>query len=305
MRIWNFGSLNVDYVYQVDHAVLPGETLSSTGRDIFCGGKGLNQSLGLARGGAQVMHVGCTGDDGDMLRDMLESNGVDISLLKKLPGPGGHTFIQVDKNGQNSILLFPGTNHALTPELVDEALSQAQPGDMVLLQNETSSIPYIMKQAAARGLETVWNPSPCPQDVEAFPLEAVSTFAVNELEGAAIAGCAEPEAILDTLRARFPHVKVLLTLGSRGSCYDDGTRVYADCVKVQAVDTTAAGDTFLGFFLANRDRIGPQAALKLASAAAAMAVTVAGAANSIPTLAAVLEFCRERGIKLDDSAVSL
>ncbi len=300
MRILNFGSLNVDYVYQVHHAVMPGETLSSTGREIFCGGKGLNQSLGLARGGAQVLHIGCTGDDGDILRDMLERNGVDISLLQKQPGPGGHTVIQVDRTGQNCILLFPGTNHALTQADVDAALEQAQPGDMVLTQNETSQIPYLLQQAAARGLETVWNPSPCPENMANFPLEAVTTFAVNELEGAAIAGCEEPEAILDVMRSRFPHANVLLTLGSRGSCYDDGKRVYAPCIKVDAVDTTAAGDTFLGFFLANRDILGPQKALLLASAASAMAVTVAGAANSIPTLPAVLEFCRARGMEFEE-----
>ncbi len=298
MRVFNFGSLNVDYVYKVDHAVLPGETLSSSGRQVFCGGKGLNQSLALVRGGAQVKHIGCIGDDGDMLRDMLAENGVNLEFLHQQAGPGGHTVIQVDKNGQNSILLFAGTNHAITEEMVDAALAQAQPGDMVLMQNETSQIPYILKQAAAKGLETVWNPSPCPMDLSSYPLDAVSTFAVNELEGAALAGCEDPDEILSTLRSRFPKAKILLTLGSNGSCYDDGNRVRAQCVKVKAVDTTAAGDTFLGFFLANRDAMGPQQALTLASHASAMAVTVAGAANSIPQKQQVLAFAKDLGVEL-------
>lgn len=290
----NFGSLNLDFVYSVTHSVRPGETLASSDRACFCGGKGLNQSLALARAGAEVAHAGCVGTDGGELIALLQASGVDTQHLQQTNGPTGHAIIQLDEHGQNSILLFGGANHCVTPEQIDRTLALFGEGDSLVIQNEISSIPYLIEAAAARGLRVIWNPSPFAENLLSWPLQLVSCFVVNEIEGAGLTGETEPEAILDAMRSRYPNAATLLTLGSNGSCYDDGTqRVYADCVTVPVQDTTAAGDTFLGYFFAHLDRCGAQQALNIASAAAAMAVSVKGAANSIPTVDAVCAFMTE------------
>ena len=160
MKILNFGSLNRDLVYSVDHAVRGGETLASSSLETFCGGKGLNQSLALARAGADVYHAGCIGSDGSALRTLLEESGVDTRHLREVDGPSGHAVIQLDVNGQNSILLFGGANHMVTRTMIDEVLSQFDAGDLLVLQNEISEMPYLLEQGAARGLRVVWNPAP-------------------------------------------------------------------------------------------------------------------------------------------------
>ena len=287
----NFGSLNLDFVYSVTHSVRAGETLASTDRACFAGGKGLNQSLALARAGGVVAHAGCVGEDGGMLRQLLEESGVNTETLLTVDGPTGHAIIQLDQNGQNSILLFGGANHRVTPAQIDKTLAAYGEGDSLIIQNEISHIPYLMTAAASRGMRVIWNPSPFAEELKSWPLSAVSCFVVNEIEGEALTGRSDPEAILDEMRARYPHAATLLTLGSRGSCYDDGTqRVYAECVEVPVVDTTAAGDTFLGYFFAHLDSHGAQKALQIASTAAGMAVSVKGAANSIPLAKDVYAF---------------
>ena len=118
MKVLNFGSLNVDYVYSVDHMVKEGETLSCQEMNIFCGGKGLNQSIALAKAGVTVYHAGFIGEDGGILLEALQENGVHTDFVKSLPGRGGHTMLQVDKNGQNSILVYGGTNRKYTKEFI-------------------------------------------------------------------------------------------------------------------------------------------------------------------------------------------
>ncbi len=297
MKFLNFGSLNRDIVYSVPHAVLPGETLASTQQEVFCGGKGLNQSLSLARAGADVYHAGCIGDDGVALRNLLKESGVNTEELRTIDGPSGHAIIQVDVKGQNSILLFGGANQQIDRPMVDEVLSKFDAGDYLVLQNEISEIPYILEQAAARGLKVIINPSPFPENWREWPLSAVSYFAVNEIEGALLTGEEEPEAILAAMRRQFPGAHTLLTLGSRGAVYDDGETVhFAGCVDVPVVDTTAAGDTFLGYFFSQLETRGPAAALQLASAASAIAISIKGAANSIPKLEEVEAFAASRGL---------
>lgn len=297
MRFLNFGSLNRDIVYSVPHTVTPGETLASTRREVFCGGKGLNQSLSLARAGAAVCHAGCIGEDGIALRDLLEKSGVDTKELRTVDGPSGHAVIQVDAKGQNSILLFGGANQRIDRHMADEVLSRFSAGDYLVLQNEISEIPYILDQAARRGMRVILNPSPFPEDWREWPMDSVSFFAVNEIEGALLTGEEDPQAILAAMRRQFPAAHTLLTLGSQGAVYDDGETVYsAGCVEVPVVDTTAAGDTFLGYFFSQLDERGPDRSLRLASAAAAMAVSVKGASNSIPKLSQVEVFAASRGL---------
>lgn len=291
MKVLNFGSLNLDYVYAMDEFVQPGETRACLGRQVHCGGKGLNQSIAMARAGLPVWHAGILGAEGGILRETLAAAGVQTEFLRQSEAPGGHTVIQVDRHGQNSILLYPGTNAALTEDFVDAVLSAFGPGDVVLLQNEINLVSYIMRRAAERGLAIAFNASPF-NGVEEYPLELVRWLFVNEIEGGALSGETEPEAILRALRARFPKTEVILTLGSDGSMWaGEGGSSFCPACRVQAVDTTGAGDTFTGYFL--RGILGEDCGLDpltLATQASAIAVTRPGAAPSVPTLPEVLAF---------------
>lgn len=284
MKVLNFGSLNVDYVYQVDHILLPGETIAASSRTIFAGGKGLNQSIALAKAGAPVFHAGLVGDDGDILLEELSANRVDTRFVERKSGPGGHTVIQVDKDGQNSILLFGGTNRCITQEFADRVLAAFCEGDWLVLQNEINELAYIMQKAHGRGMKIALNPSPFDSNLDSCDLSLVNLFMINEIEGGQITGEKDPEKILERMKQLYGGAQVLLTLGGDGSLFRDGESVYRQPVfKVRAVDTTAAGDTFTGYFLTGllEDK-GPEEALRTAAKAAAIAVTRPGAAGSIP-----------------------
>ena len=154
MRVVNFGSLNIDYVYRVDHFVQPGETMSAQSLQIQCGGKGLNQSVALARAGVETWHAGLIGPEGHFLKETLDRAGVHTRFVEESAGSTGHAIIQVDSTGQNSILLHDGANGRLTPDFVTAVLDQFSAGDTVLLQNETSCVEEIIHQAARRGMRT-------------------------------------------------------------------------------------------------------------------------------------------------------
>ena len=284
MKILNFGSLNVDYVYQVDHILVGGETLASSERNTFCGGKGLNQSVSLAKAGAPVWHAGLIGDGGEILLDMLVENHVNTDFVKKIDGPCGHTVIQVDKNGQNGILLFGGSNRRLTKEFVDEVIGSFDAGDYILLQNEVNQLDYIIDRAFERGMKVVLNPSPFDAYLQSCDLAKVSLFLINEIEGFQITGEKEPERILQKIHELYPQAETVLTLGSEGAVWSDGQKqVKQEAFKVKAVDTTAAGDTFTGYFLTARmEGLPVGEALRLASRASSIAVTRPGAAGSVP-----------------------
>ncbi|MBR7078882.1 MAG: ribokinase [Clostridia bacterium] len=285
-KILNFGSLNVDYVYHMDHFVLPGETLTSSARDVNCGGKGLNQSIAAASSGATVFHAGKIGRDGTMLTDMLNARGVDTSLVEISGGPSGHAIIQVDKTGQNSIILFPGANREIDSSSIERALENFEEGDYLILQNEISRIPEIMKAGASKGMKIVFNPSPVTDDIASFPLELADIFVLNEIEGEVLSGEKEPHEIIRVLRSKYPGALVLLTLGKNGSILA-GKDVFLTygIHSAPVVDTTAAGDTMLGFFTGLlASGIGYEEALSTATKAAAVTVSRKGAAPSIPTL---------------------
>ncbi len=284
MNILNFGSLNLDYVYSVDRIVLPGETISSRRLDVFCGGKGLNQSVALARAGAPVRHAGMIGPDGGPLLALCRENGIDATHIREVAERSGNAIIQVAADGQNSIVLFGGANRMNEESFVDAVLDQFAAGDMLVLQNEINLLPYIVDKAAERGMFTALNPSPFDSGVTACDLGKISLFMLNEVEGAQIAGKSDPDAILDGMAARFPRAKTVLTLGGDGSAYQDGSeRIRQAAFPANVVDTTAAGDTFAGYFLAAfREGKTPAEALRLASFAASLAVSRPGATASIP-----------------------
>ncbi len=289
MKILNFGSLNIDHTYRLPRRIQPGETLSAAMYVKGCGGKGLNQSVALARAGAQVYHAGLVGEGGDFLRQRLLDCGVNCTYLKKTDMPNGHAIIQVDPSGENAIVLYPGSNHALTPDFVDGVLAKFGPGDLLLLQNETNMVPYLIRAGRARGMDVAFNAAPMDSAVHGYPLELLRFLLVNETEGAALTGLTEPEAIAQAISEAYPNLELVLTLGGEGSIYRKGDFThFQPARKVRVLDTTGAGDAFTGYFLAGiAEGADPLYCLNLATAASALAVTRSGAADSIPAAAEV------------------
>lgn len=289
MRIYNFGSLNIDYVYQVDHIVKPGETISSHKMQVFPGGKGLNQSIALARAGAEVSHAGCIGaKDGAFLVELLKENGVDVRNIYETDYPTGNAIIQVDRNGQNSIVIYSGANGALQRKHIDAVLEKASPDDILLLQNEVSNISYLIEKGLSLGLRIAFNPSPFEPNILRLPLEGLSYLFMNMIEAAEITDSQEddPEKLMNILEEKFPETAIILTRGSQGAEFlFEGLRVHQDIFSTDVIDTTAAGDTFTGFFLsAIANGQDASIALRIASEASSITVSRMGASSSIPYL---------------------
>jgi len=292
MKIYNLGSLNIDYVYDVEHFVAGGETLASKDMSIFPGGKGLNQSVALARAGARVIHGAVIGNGGDFLIDVLSNSGADVNRIKKTDASCGHAIIQVDKNGQNCILLFAGTNHCIDEEYVERFLSDAEEDDILLLQNETNGLPFIFEIAHKKKMQIAFNPSPYHDTIKELPLEYVKWWFCNEIESEALFGSNCTEDIADKFIEKYPNSSLILTLGGAGSIFISAdARIKQPIYEVKAVDTTAAGDTFTGYFIAEITKGNTvKDALDIASKAAAITVSRSGASSSIPTLNEVCEF---------------
>jgi ribokinase len=287
MGILNFGSLNIDYVHRVEHIARPGETIAGRSLDVFAGGKGANQSVALARAGADVFHAGRVGDDGRWLIDKLKNAGVGVSLVDVDPqAKTGHAVIQVDDAGENAILLHGGANQTIDKEQMDKVLAGFGPGDTLLMQNEINDGAYLIEAAAARGIPVCLNPAPMTDEVHGWPLNKVSLLIVNQSEGEAICGEADPWQMLPKL-AEMIGGEVIVTLGSNGAVYFNGDEaIHQPAIEADVVDTTAAGDTFIGFYLARRaqgDSV--ELSLKAATVAASVCVTRPGAMDSIPVAA--------------------
>lgn len=291
MKIINFGSLNVDYVYRLDHIVKPGETLASSEMQVNPGGKGSNQSVALKRAGADVWHAGLLGEDTAWMRERLAKEGVDVRhVLISKEIHGGHAIIQVDANGQNSIVLFGGANQAIGKSQVADVMKEAVPGDWLVLQNEINVTADAMAAGKAAGMKVCFNPAPFDEGVFNYPLQCVDLFILNEHEAAGLARKpveTAPEELIAVLSAAYPQAMVCVTLGEAGSLlWTAKTGILRQkAYPVQAVDTTAAGDTFTGFFLAELTHGAELAqALDIAAKASAIAVTRPGALDSIPYL---------------------
>lgn len=284
MKVLNFGSLNYDYVYAVDHMVQAGETLSSASMEIHFGGKGLNQSIALARAGARTYHAGIVGKDGEELIAVCKKCGVNTDHITQHDGHSGHAIIQLTPQGDNCILLFQGANGKNTIEKIKNVLSYFDRGDVLLLQNEVNLLEEMIVQAYERGMRIVLNPSPMDDGILRCSLDKVSLFLLNEVEGRKLTGQMEPENIAQRLGRMYPQAEIVLTLGKQGCVYigEKGT-CFCESFSVDTVDTTAAGDTFTGYYVASMLQ-GKKVkdCLTLASAAAAIAVTRKGAVPSIP-----------------------
>ena len=287
MAFLAMGSLNYDDNYFLDHIVMPGETIASQAMESACGGKGFNQATALAKAGAEVFLAGIAGEaDGERILSEARQNGIKDTFLKKQKGYTGKAIIQIDRNGQNSIVLFGGTNRQWTSEYVDEVLKHFQKDDMLVLQNEINKTSEIIEKAWEKGIKVVLNPSPFEGKILDWPLDKVSLFLLNEVEGAQMTGEKEPEKILEKLQEKYPKASFVLTYGEKGAWYAGADKkTYCPAKKVTVVDTTAAGDTFTGYFLASCSKgMGVEESLKRATAAAAVAITRKGAAVSIPDI---------------------
>ncbi len=293
MKILNFGSLNYDYTYQVSHMVCSGETLASTQLKTHCGGKGLNQSIALARAGIKVYHAGMVGEDGQQLVDACSREGIDVGYIRRVEGKSGHAIIQVNPKGENCILLYGGANRKNSEEQIDDVLERFEAGDMILLQNEINLVDVLIEKAFRKGMKIILNPSPFEEQLMGYELKKVHTFLINETEGKQMSGEENPEQMLWRIHQRYPDSEIVLTLGEKGVCHcnRDGKVISVPAFQVKAVDTTAAGDTFTGYYLAGvckgNDR---REALRTACGASALAVMKKGAAMSIPVMEEVKRF---------------
>jgi ribokinase len=296
VKIFNYGSINIDHIYQVPHLVAPGETLSSTAYQQVLGGKGANQSIAIARAGADVMHIGRANVNDAWAIEQMAQAGVNCDLVSFVEQPSGHAIIQVDAQAENSIVLFGGANQSFTQQDIEHSLSTAAQGDWLLLQNECSNTANAVEVAAKKGMKVVFNPSPMLTDIDTFPLDKIDLLIVNEIElsqllsdsskNTTVNSDANVQAeLIGQVQKRYPNMQVVITLGDKGAIWvSDGHQVSADALKVSVVDTTAAGDTFLGYLLAANGRgDSKQAALKIACKASSIAVQSLGASSSIPS----------------------
>lgn len=291
MKMVVFGSLNIDKTYSLEDFVRPGQTISASKMEQFCGGKGFNQAIALRRAGNEVYFAGAVGQDGGMLLENLDRNGINRDHVKVTDGATGHAIIQLDKQGGNCIIILAGANGEITESDVESTLESFGEGDLIVLQNEISCVPYILRRAREKGMIVAFNPSPYDAKIADCDLSCVNYLLVNEVEGAGMSGCSDPDSILDDLHERYPALNIVLTLGGDGSVYQNcnGQRFNCGVHKVQAVDTTAAGDTFTGFFLSEILRHGDATqALRTASVAAGIAVSRKGAEPSIPMMETVI-----------------
>ncbi|MDE6892527.1 MAG: ribokinase [Lachnospiraceae bacterium] len=287
MKILNFGSLNIDYVYRVAHILQPGETLKAGEMEVFPGGKGLNQSIAAARAGAEVYHAGMVGaDDGGFLLDVCRENHVNTDYIRRAEGKSGHTIIQVDDNAQNSILLFGGGNRKITEDFIGEVLAGFGKGDILVLQNEINLLDVVIDRAYEKGMKIVLNPSPFDEGLDGCDLSKVSVFLVNEIEAGLLAGenGEDGAKLVDKILKKYPEAQAVVTMGAQGAFYGQGSfRHFQSSFPVKAVDTTAAGDTFTGYFVYGMMKgEAIEVIMERAAMAAAVAVSRKGAVPSIP-----------------------
>lgn len=286
MAIWNLGSINIDHVYRVPHLPSAGETLSALNYAQGLGGKGANQSVAAARAGAVCRHIGAIGPNSDWVAHELDGYGVDTTGIARLDIATGHAIINVDPEAENNIVIYPGANRAVTSDLVVAAMAEALAGDTLLLQNETTAQAEAAAFAADRGMRVIYSAAPFEVPAVKAVLPHLSILVMNEIEAQQV------RAALGSL----PEMDCIITKGAQGAEWiSAGTEtLFVPAFKVTPVDTTGAGDTFIGTLAAALDLgHGGEAAMRRATAASAIQVTRQGAAQAIPTVAEVDAFLRD------------
>jgi ribokinase len=280
MTIWNLGSINADHTYRVDKLPAAGETLASRSLTIGLGGKGANMSVAAARAAARVCHIGAVGEDGTKWRDRLLEYGVDTRFIAVVDEPTAHAIITVADDGENQIILYSGANVVIPKNLIGAALSEANAGDIFVTQNETSGQHTAAKIAKELGLRVMYAAAPFSADAIMSLDGLIDILVLNQIEASQLQDATGKDV------SELGIAQVLVTKGADGvTLYDNGNRLDVPAVKVSAVDTTGAGDTFTGYFLAGLDRgFGLEQSLSLAVQAAAIMVTRHGTADVIPDL---------------------
>ena len=281
MAIYNLGSINIDYFYKAPHLLQAGETLAASDFSQGLGGKGANQSVACACSGAQIFHIGHLHEKDNNWLSFLQSSGVDISHIKLGDVPTGHAVIIIDEtSGENQILLLAGANGAIDKSALEDSLAQATSSDWALCQNETNLGVEFLQMAHAKGLSICYSAAPFVKEVVLSVLEIVDLLVVNEIEAAEI------EKALAAPPAQWGVAHLIITKGGAGAEYygKDG-QFHQPAHKVKAVDTTGAGDTYLGFLLGRLSMgDGMKQAMAIASKAAAIQVTRYGTAEAIPLM---------------------
>lgn len=285
MKVLCFGSANLDHVYKVEHFTAPGETQGCLEYVVKCGGKGVNQAIAMALAGNETYFAGIIGNDGIILKNTLVEKKVNIDYLKISDQPTGHAIIEVDQSGQNHILLYGGTNKDISIDYIDDVLAHFSKDDVIVLQNEINNVPYIIERCYEKEMKIFFNAAPYDESIQNYPIEKVTWLVVNETEGAALSGEEDYEKILQTLKQKYPHTNILFTMGKEGSrVLTNNEDVKVEVMKVNAVDTTGAGDTYIGYFVRGiLEEMPLIETAKLATKASAIAVTRFGAVDSIPS----------------------
>ncbi len=286
MKILNFGSINIDYVYEVLQFVQPGATIASQGFQTYIGGKGCNQSVAIAKAGVEVFHAGNISDSGIFIKNQLEKWGVNTQFINNIDTPTGHAIIQVDENGENAIIIYGGANQNITEKQIDNTLKHFDKGDFLLLQNEINHISLLIKKAKEKGMKIIFNPAPMTESVLDYPLNLVDIMILNETEATELSKQNNLNDIIKQLKNQFPNTFFILTLGEKGSIsFNNEEELIVKAQKVQTIDTTAAGDTFIGYFIAGVTyKMSNLEAIQFATKAAAKTVSKKGGAVSIPFL---------------------
>ena len=297
MKVFNYGSINIDHIYRVGDFVRPGETLASDNYRMMLGGKGANQSIALVKAGVQVQHIGRISDSDEWICKKFHNFGIGAYCLQLVDEPTGHAIIQVSDAGENAILLHGGANQSNSIGNLAEYLSNGESGDWLLLQNECNLTAEALTLAKNQEMIIAFNPAPMTAAVRDMPLHCVDYLIVNEIEAAdllnqADIGADQPEALLGQLHKRYPHIKIVMTLGDKGVMYKDAEQFMTIAAqKVEPLDTTAAGDTFIGFFIQQAmNGASVKTALEIATKASAITVQTLGASESIPDMQTVESF---------------
>ena len=286
MKILNFGSINKDFFYSVNDFVKPGETISSIRYNIKIGGKGLNQSVGISKAGQKIYHAGIINKDDTFILDKLKKWNINCENILFSNNPTGHAIIQVDKEGENSIIIHGGANHDVDIKFIKSVLSKFDTGDILVLQNEINNIKEIIDRAHHKKMKIVFNPAPFNNEILSYDLNKISTLILNQTEGEALSKEKKPDGILKVLNSKFNNTEIILTLGEKGSLYSFKNELLKiKAHKLDTVDSTGAGDTFIGYYVAGiASKMNTKDNLNRASEAAAIATTKLGAAESIPRI---------------------